>query len=364
MSDKSLTKKLPLLGGLLALQVVVAGLLYWQGGSQDAPQNEPLLVFDAGEIDRLEMVSEAASLSMHKAGGRWLLSDGLPVDETKLTDLLKDINGLRSGWPVATSEGAHERFNVGDENFRYRINLFAGERQTAGLIMGSAPGFRQLHVRKPGERDVYTVDLNAYAVEPQVDRWLDTALLRPEGDIESIAFNDFVVRKENDQWSVPGSAAASAEDGLPQTGGGEESQAGAATADSAGEADAATTADATPASDHTGGEAVATDGSSQSAFDAEGLARALAELRVLGLADKQAELDAPEASAAEDEESSQLIRFSVSISSSEGDYMYELLSRDNTYFIRRDDFDATFRVSKSLYDRFDTLRQQATRANS
>ena len=201
MSDKSLTKKLPLLGGLLALQVVVAGLLYWQGGSQDAPRNEPLLVFDAGEIDRLEMVSEAASLSMHKAGGRWLLSDGLPVDETKLTDLLKDINGLRSGWPVATSEGAHERFNVGDENFRHRINLFAGERQTAGLIMGSAPGFRQLHVRKPGERDVYTVDLNAYAVEPQVDRWLDTALLRPEGDIESIAFNDFVVRKENDQYS-------------------------------------------------------------------------------------------------------------------------------------------------------------------
>ena len=80
--------------------------------------------------------------------------------------------------------------------------------------------------------------------------------------------------------------------------------------------------------------------------------------------DEPEELDAPEASAAEDEESSQLIRFSVSISSSEGDYMYELLSRDNTYFIRRDDFDATFRVSKSLYDRFDTLRQQATRANS
>ncbi len=370
MSDKSLSKKLPLLGGLLAVQVVFAALLYWQGGSQDAPRNEPLLVFDAGEIDRLEMRSEDASLNMHKEDGRWLLPDGLPVDETKLADLLKEISGLRSGWPVATTESAHERFNVGDENFRHRLNLFAGDRQVAGLIMGSAPGFRQLHVRKPGERDVYTVDLNAYAVEPQVDRWLNTALLQPEGEIARIGFDDFVVRRENDQWTVPGIAAAPTEDGLASIDDGEANEAGeagAAAPDGTRETDAGTTADAAPAIDtETGPEAVAASDSAASSpptFDAEGLARALADLRVLGLADKQAALDAPEAKATADE-SSQLIRFSVSVSSSGGDYTYELLSRDNNYYIRRGDVDATFRVSKSLYDRFDALRQQATQANS
>lgn len=345
MSDKSLSKKLPLLGGVLAVQVVIAGLLFWQDRGQDTVKVEPLLTLETGEIDRIEMLSDDKSLNLRRERGRWMLPEGLPVDEGKLTGLLDELGELRSGWPVANTDKAHERFKVADDNFRHRLNLFSKDQEAASLIVGTAPGFRQVHVRRAGDQDVYAVDLNAYVIEADAERWLDTALLQPAGDIERVAFDDFVVRKENGEWPMPESATTPAE--------GE-------TAEAAPEDSAEDAADADT-------EAVATDSrpeARQPKFDAKAFAKALTEIRVLGLADKQAELDAPEAKANADDEGDQLVRFTVSVSTSEGSYTYELLSRGDNYYIRRGDFDATFRVSKPLYDRFDALRQLAAQANS
>src|SRR5690606_11613065 len=111
--------------------------------------------------DRIEMLSQDKSLNLRKEDGRWVLLEGLPADEAKLTEMLDDISELRGSWPVTTTVGAHERFKVGDDNFQHRINLYTQDEETASLILGTAPGFRQVHVRRPGESDVYNVDLSA-----------------------------------------------------------------------------------------------------------------------------------------------------------------------------------------------------------
>ena len=70
------------------------------------------------------------------------------------------------------------------------------------LYLGTSPGFRQSHVRRAGEDEVYAVKLNSYELPSQHTSWLDTALLQPRGDITSLQGSDFVLNKQGDGWQL------------------------------------------------------------------------------------------------------------------------------------------------------------------
>ena len=45
------------------------------------------------------------------------------------------------------------------------------------MLLGTSPGFRKVHVRRPNEKEIYTVNLNTYDMPVADTEWLDKALL-------------------------------------------------------------------------------------------------------------------------------------------------------------------------------------------
>ena len=310
------SKKIPWLAGLFGLQVVLAVVLFNAQNTQSIAQNEPLLAFDRAALDKIEIVAPDGKIDLQKKDGRWQLGDGLPVLETRMEELLNELSGLRSGWAVATSSDAAKRFEVTEEKFRRKIHVHQGGKEVGSLILGTSPTFRHAHVRKPNASEIYAVKLDEFSLPVEQDSWMDNRLLQPKGDITALQFGDQRVEKISGQWPAKPEVVAAE-----------------ASADSE-EASAANDAEA----------------KSQTGFDGSAFAKALSELAVLGLATDQAELDAPTTSDANNQGDSQLLKIQWKVTTSEGEFDYQLLSKNDEYYIRRSDVDHTFKLSKSQYN--------------
>jgi hypothetical protein len=311
------SKKIPWLAGLFGVQVVLAVVLFNAQNTQTIAQNEPLLAFDRAALDKIEIIAPDGKINLQKKDGRWQLGEGLPVLETRMEELLNELSGLRTGWAVATSSDAAKRFEVTDEKFRRKIHVHQGGKEVGSLILGTSPSFRHAHVRKPNASEIYSVKMDEFSLPVENDSWMDNQLLQPKGDITALQFGDQRVEKISGQWPAKPEVVAAE-----------------ASADSE-EAPAANDAEATPQT---------------SGFDSSAFAKALSELAVLGLATNQAELDAPTTSDANNQGDSQLLKIEWTVTTSEGELDYQLLSKNDEYYIRRGDIDHTFKLSKSQYN--------------
>ncbi len=194
-----------LLSILLGVQVLAAVLLLAQQQASPASQaHRNLLDFDPAVVDRIVVESPDGKVELVKRKERWVIpgEPELPADKGQVRALLDRLSALRTGAVVATSESAHERFRVGDEDFERRITLYQGERRLASLLVGTSPNFRLVHVRVPGEEAIYAVQFATYEAPDQPREWLDKTLLRrPVEEITAITREGGVtVRREEDRF--------------------------------------------------------------------------------------------------------------------------------------------------------------------
>lgn len=318
------SKKIPWLAGLFGIQLVLAVVLFNVQGREPATLNEPLLSVDSAALDRIEISSADGRIELQKKDGQWQMGDGLPVADSRINELLKQLEALRRGWAVATTDEAAKRFEVTEEKFKRKVRLLQGDQEVDALLVGTSPSFRQSHVRKPGDDEIYSVKLDEFSLATDRDNWLDTQLMRPNGEIVALQFGGQSIKKVAGQWpaSTPESVTAAA----PAT---------AASGDTAADAEPAPETSAEP---------------SKPGFDSSAFAKALADLTVLGLADNQAELDAPVTDDATQQGENQVLKIEWKVTTAEGDYEYQLLSKNEQYYIRRGGNDHTFRLSKLQYD--------------
>lgn len=314
------SKKIPWLAGLFCAQLVLVAVLFNIQGHEPAGLNELLLSVDGAALDRIEIRSADSEIELQKKDGQWQMSDGLPVVGGRVDDLLKQLEALRRGWAVATTAEAAKRFEVTEDTFKRKVRFLQGDREVDALLVGTSPSFRQTHVRKPGEDEIYSARLDEFSLATDQNSWLDTQLLRPEGDIIALQFGEHTLKKVAGQWpaSTPESVAAA----TPAAEAGIEAESAPENASEA----------------------------SAPRFDSGSFAKALADLTVLGLTDKQAELDAPVTDDATKQDDNQVLKIQWQVTTSEGNYRYQLLSRNDQYYIRRGDRDHTFRLSKTQYD--------------
>ena len=178
-----------LLSALLALQlVIIAAVLLVETGFGESEQG-PFLSFEADEVDELRITGDGddpTTLVLSRSEDGWHLPDGLPADANKVRDVLDRLEGLRAPWPVATSGGAAERFEVTSDNFQRHVVLTAGGDTVADLYLGTSPGYQQVHARRADDSAVYSVGISNYQVPVAVDDWLDKTLLQPQGAITAV----------------------------------------------------------------------------------------------------------------------------------------------------------------------------------
>jgi len=194
------------LGVALAVQVVIASGLYFGSQPPAADQVQmTLLNTEKGQIDRIRIDDgDGKQITLSKVDGKWKLPEyhQLPANQSKVADILNTLETTKTDWPVATTESSRERFEVTDGNFQKRVVLSQGDKEVQTLYLGTSPGFRQLHVRRSGENEVYAVKLNSYDFPSQNTTWLDKTLLQTKGDIASLKGADYTLTKQGDEWQV------------------------------------------------------------------------------------------------------------------------------------------------------------------
>lgn len=199
------------LSGFLALQLVLATGLFWREHRQQELQQQraPLLAVETGQIEKFEISDGEASVILRREGDSWLLPEleKLPVDDGKLDKVLDKLQGLRAGWPVATSSESRERFEVAGDRFRKRLRLYSGDGElVAEFYLGTSPGFRKVHLRSAGDDAVYAVELSSYEWPAKAGDWLDRKLLAA-GDADAISGPDYRLAKRDGEWQFDGGDA-------------------------------------------------------------------------------------------------------------------------------------------------------------
>lgn len=192
------------LASLLAVQLLVAGGLILGNQSQNGDFSaEPLLAVSEDSVDKIIVSTADASVTLIKKSDSWHIDaqQAYPAAQSKLSTVLNQISQLQTRWPVATSKSAHARFNVTDESFERKIQLFSGNKELPTLYIGTSPGFKQSHVRVEKHDEVYALNLNAYDFPAKPNDWLDRSLLAVN-NVTRVKIESYVLRKENSDWLI------------------------------------------------------------------------------------------------------------------------------------------------------------------
>ena len=198
-----------LLVALLVVQLAVATWLFFSGSRPvDEVTGQPLLAIDVGEVDRLAIEAREQEIELDRVGDDWVLASmpALPVDGKRLDEVLANIAAVTTGWPVTTTAGARERFEVAPGNFQRRVRLYRGDELAGDFYLGTSPGFRQVHLRRDAEDAVYAVRLSVSDLPVSNDAWLDKSLLAATGLDRIESENYLLVKPEEGDWVLQGGA--------------------------------------------------------------------------------------------------------------------------------------------------------------
>ncbi|MEH6529331.1 MAG: DUF4340 domain-containing protein [Porticoccus sp.] len=190
------------LTSLLLIQLLLAAALLWNS-QREARLNQPkpLLSIDWQAVDSVSIEDKTNGVYIAKSEEQWMLSQKqLPASNDKVNELLGNLEKLHTGWPVATTSKSHKRFDVAEDEFIRRVQLYSDGEVLGELFFGSAPGLRQSHVRRKGDDSIYTVDIDTLDMLPSSNPWFDTALLAVK-DARTIKGPDYNIKKVGTIWA-------------------------------------------------------------------------------------------------------------------------------------------------------------------
>jgi hypothetical protein len=200
----SLTTRI--LAGLLAAQLLLAIGLHLAGADYTAFEPEgPLVAFDADAIDGLTIADADGSVRLARTDDGWVLPDrgDFPADTASVDRLLENLGKLEKGWPVATTAGALERFEVANDTFERRIALLDGDAEQAVLYVGTSPGLRKAHLRPAGDDQVYAGEFSTWEAGASPDDWIDKDRLTLDADsITAITLPDVKLERDGETFKV------------------------------------------------------------------------------------------------------------------------------------------------------------------
>lgn len=203
--------RLPLILGLiLAAQLLLAATLY-RAGAPEVRDATPLLA-NWEAVDKVQISDGEGKATLTRSADGWVVQelDGLPADGDRVTGALDALGAITLGFPLTTTASAHDRFEVAEDDPQRRLELYAGDEPRGAILLGSSPGFRQVHLRRAGEDAVYAVQLNAFDFPADPQQWLDKQLLALDSPTR-IETADYVLELEGERWALASAAAVDQE---------------------------------------------------------------------------------------------------------------------------------------------------------
>ncbi|RBP32656.1 uncharacterized protein DUF4340 [Marinobacter pelagius] len=160
---------------LLIIQLVVTAWV-WSAGSEATRDPSGPLVADLDGVTRITLTDpEEGNLTLAKTDNGWEIQgkDGEDIQAAKarVERLIDRITQLRADFPVARSEQARERFKVAEDSFRRKVVLESQAKDTITLLIGTSPAMGESHARLVGDNAIYRVELPAYELPVDKERW-------------------------------------------------------------------------------------------------------------------------------------------------------------------------------------------------
>ncbi len=155
-------------------------------------------------FDRIVLNDGENDIRMDKTGDSWILPEekNVPADGARIASLMRRIENIAPGFPVARKENSQDQLKVSQENFQRRITLSAGDEDTV-LYLGTSSGLRESHIRLDGEVETFTSRLNSYQVPVNRGDWIDKWQISLE-NISRVEGGDMVLVKQDDNWRIDG----------------------------------------------------------------------------------------------------------------------------------------------------------------
>ena len=195
---------------VLVAQILFAAVLKWSDAS---PSNEQkALLSDSAAVNKVVLSDAEQQVTLWRRDGGWVVEqlEKLPADQSKVKDALHRVAQIRLGFPITATQSAHERFEVDEGKFQRKITLYKDENQPTEILLGTSPGFREVHLRIVDEDETYAVELNAFDFPAEPDQWLDKQLLALDSPTQ-IQGNDYKLVRQAEKWVLQ------SEQGLDET---------------------------------------------------------------------------------------------------------------------------------------------------
>jgi hypothetical protein len=170
---------------------------------------EPLLDFATADVDRIVIDDNTNTATLERNNDGWQLGEPamLPAERSRIEGLLASLESLQTTWPVVSSDAGRERFEVSEDKFQRRLQLYDGDELLGEYFFGTSPGFRRTHARRADDAEVYALAFNNFDLPADANDWLAKDLLSVAMPIH-IAGPDFGISKENDMWQLDAAGGA------------------------------------------------------------------------------------------------------------------------------------------------------------
>ncbi len=204
-----MNSRLPMLLIFAGIQLLIIGGLLLASTSSSSDEAELFLDFDSDLIDRVTLDDgTGVELSLAKSDVGWVLDSGIAADNEKIAGVLGKLQELKRPWPVATTSATQDRFEVSDEKYQRRVQLYENDDLKADFYLGTSPGYRRVHAREVADNDIFSIDFSNYELPTTTDTWLDKTLLGASGEVsEVVREGSWRLNKGEEGWLLDAAAA-------------------------------------------------------------------------------------------------------------------------------------------------------------
>lgn len=204
-----------ILAVVLVVQILLAGLLFWQPWSKTASAaGGPLIPgFAASEVTGLTISDgDGNRIVMARTGDEWVLpeSGDYPVDSAKVDPLLQKIEDLETNRLVTQTASSHRQLKVASDDFNRLVEVKLLGGTSHKLYLGSPAGGNSTHIRADDGAEVYlTNNLSSWDVNAQASNWIDTLYFTvPQTATLALTLENqngiFEFEKDGENWSMAG----------------------------------------------------------------------------------------------------------------------------------------------------------------
>ena len=119
--------------------------------------------------------------------------------QSKIENFLETLAGLKRPYPVGNTSVAAKQFRVTEKEFEKKIALYANDKNSETLYLGTSSTFKKVHARRDDEKPVYEIEFETYEASTNSSSWWDKDYLHiARDDIAQIQFPDFSLVQSSD----------------------------------------------------------------------------------------------------------------------------------------------------------------------